>query len=163
MDWTTITPNAENFMFEIEHSDDGRSYRSVGFLNPNNTEIYKFTHTNPTVGTNYYRIKHIAINNRIVYSNTVNTLLKFDQFENFVTYPNPTNNIVVVKPLFEVKQKFTVQVVNTIGQVLQTIEKDPGTTYFEVDLTNYTQGMYLLYFSFDKFKHHTQWILKNDE
>ncbi|MBK8722128.1 MAG: T9SS type A sorting domain-containing protein [Saprospiraceae bacterium] len=163
LDWTTITPNAENFMFEIEHSDDGRSYRSVGFLNPNNTEIYKFTHTNPTVGTNYYRIKHIAINNRLVYSNTVNTLLKFDQFENFVTYPNPTNNIVVVKPLFDVKQKFTVQVVNTIGQVLQTIEKDPGTTYFEVDLTNYTQGMYLLYFSFDKFKHHTQWILKNDE
>lgn len=163
LDWSTITPNAENFLFEIEHSDNGRSYNSIGYVNPSNTNEYTFSHKNPTVGTNYYRIKHIAANKKIVFSNVSNTMIKYDNYVNFVSYPNPTNGIVSIKPIFDVKQSFTVQVVNSLGQVLQTREYEPGTTYFEIDLSDNSEGLYLLYFTFDKFKHHNEWIMKNKE
>ena len=62
LDWKTATETA-NKGFEVEHSTDGRTFSSIGFVpgngNSTTTKAYTFTHLTPAPRINYYRLRQI--------------------------------------------------------------------------------------------------------
>ena len=147
----------------MERSEDGRTFKGIGNVDATKTDKYEFVDQQPRPGKNYYRIKHLATNNKIVYSNIASILLEVEGFDNFLVYPNPVQGKLFVKPLADFTKDFTIQLVNPIGQVLKTLKKPGDTGILEIDLTNYPSGMYLLYFNFEGYRTHTQWVIKTDE
>jgi hypothetical protein len=70
-----ITSNERNSHgFEIQHSNDGILFTTVGTVNADNTggdHSYKFIHNIKNTVRNYYRLKIIDTDERFIYSNTV--------------------------------------------------------------------------------------------
>ena len=69
--WATAT-ELNNDYFEVQHSADGRDYKTIGQLKGNGTTSigasYNFEHFNPSVGINYYRLKQVDIDGKYEYS-----------------------------------------------------------------------------------------------
>ena len=69
--WATATELNNNY-FEVQHSADGRDYKTIGTLKGNGTtpigSVYNFEHLSPTVGINYYRLKQVDVDGKYEYS-----------------------------------------------------------------------------------------------
>lgn len=84
--------------FQIEHSDDGRSFRSAGVVAAKNVaglQTYSFLHMNPGAGVHYYRLKMVDKDGSFTYS--VIRQLSLGMGGGFNVYPNPAHQFVVVE------------------------------------------------------------------
>ncbi|MDX5347192.1 MAG: T9SS type A sorting domain-containing protein, partial [Hymenobacteraceae bacterium] len=66
----------------------------------------------------------------------------------FSVYPNPTEGVASVAFTLAGSQQVRVQVVNTLGQVVHSKNEGtmaPGNHTLELDLTNQSQGIYIVY------------------
>lgn len=73
----------------IEHSVDAKNFFSIGEISDHNANSsrYEFIHQNPSIGTNYYRLKSIN-KSSLAFSNI--KVVKLDSLENVVNiFPNP--------------------------------------------------------------------------
>ena len=93
LDWETA--NEVNVShFEIERSDDASFFRQIGKLDSKNLAKeaktnYDFLDYSPIIGSNYYRLKILDLDNKFSYSKIIN-LYNYEKNEvvgNF--YPNP--------------------------------------------------------------------------
>ena len=71
LNWATAT-ELNNDHFEVQHSDNGEDYKTIGQLKGNGTtavgEVYNFEHMTPSVGINYYRLKQVDVDGKYEYS-----------------------------------------------------------------------------------------------
>ena len=71
LNWATAT-ELNNDHFEVQHSDNGEDYKTIGQLKGNGTTSvgasYNFEHPNPSVGINYYRLKQVDVDGKYEYS-----------------------------------------------------------------------------------------------
>ncbi|NEM96452.1 T9SS type A sorting domain-containing protein [Pontibacter burrus] len=71
--WTTASEK-DNDRFEIERSQDGKSFAKVGEVAGNGTSStalnYSFTDARPATGTNYYRLRQVDYDGTYTYSKT---------------------------------------------------------------------------------------------
>lgn len=71
INWTTASEK-DNAVFQIEHSVNGKDFKSVGSVNGSGSSAqtisYRFEHTAPTEGVNYYRLKQIDLDGQFAYS-----------------------------------------------------------------------------------------------
>ncbi len=84
--------------FQIEHSVDGRSFRSAGVVAAKNVagvQAYSFLHVNPGEGVHYYRLKMVDKDGSFTYS--VVKQLMMGGAGGWIVYPNPAHQFVVVE------------------------------------------------------------------
>lgn len=65
LDWNTAS-EINNKGFEVEHSADARQWNKIGFVESDGQDKfspskYSFTHTTPSAGNNYYRLKQLDL------------------------------------------------------------------------------------------------------
>ena len=125
LSWQTAS-EYNSSSFEIEYSKDGSSWNSIHSVQANgfSTEelTYKYTHTHPSDGDNYYRInqydidgteysyEHLTIN---VYCNTL------DNQSKMTVYPNPSSNFFnLVFNQVEYEGIREIKVFNTLGEIV---------------------------------------------
>lgn len=95
--WTTAS-EMNNHYFDVERSDDGVTFYSIGRRMGHGTTTqmnsYSFDDFSPVEGTNYYRLKQVDYNGASTYSGVVT--LEFHRGNMTVTNvkPNPTNGDV---------------------------------------------------------------------
>ena len=98
LNWST-SQEVNSSYFEIERSSDGISYTTIGKVKASgNSSLrldYNFTDNATLAGSNFYRLKQVDVDGKIQYSQV--RLIKFDQSEFVVVYPNPSVNEAKIK------------------------------------------------------------------
>jgi hypothetical protein len=138
--WETIS-ETNNAFFEIEHSNNGQAFTSVGRKNGNGTTIlrqqYTFTHLTIPTGKNFYRIAQYDINGTKSYSRVV--VLSTYGDRGVEVYPNPSTNLLNLSTPFIADQQ-NYRIDNFSGQSLKT-GKVSGT---QLNIQGLPVGMYML-------------------
>ncbi|MCF0073330.1 T9SS type A sorting domain-containing protein [Dyadobacter sp. CY261] len=134
--WTT-TSESNSAYFEIQHSQDGKSWIALDRLEAKgeskDLETYTYTHTNP-FAVNLYRLKMVDLDETFAFSMIKS--LSFDGQEQMNVYPNPTVDRI---KLSSNQQITNVKVFSQTGALVLNTVPDSAS---EVDLTKLAQGTY---------------------
>jgi len=155
LSWQTASEQNSS-TFEIEYSNDGSSWSSIHSVQASgfSTEelTYKYTHTHPSDGDNYYRLNQYDIDGtEYSYAHlTINVHCNpLDDRSKMTVYPNPSSNIFnLVFNQIEYEGAREIKVYNALGKIvlsrslmLMTGEKSvtimsqlgPGIYYAEME------------------------------
>ncbi len=126
--WTT-TSETNSAYFEVLRSTDSTNFQSIGIVpaqgssaSPHN---YAFNDNQPFGGTNYYRLRMVNQDSTFSYSNIVPVTFNFSTI---LIYPNPSSGTLYIQNNvnFSNKQTLSVEIINSIGQVLLRQENLAG-------------------------------------
>jgi uncharacterized repeat protein (TIGR01451 family) len=140
--WTTST-EINTSHFNIQRSENGREFKTVGKVAAEGTGSYSFTDpltTNNLPLTIYYRLEIVDKDGSKTYSDIKQ--IRLNQLTNQLinVYPNPAKDVITISS----KESFKViKIINQLGQVLQHISNINKTSYIE-HLTSYTKGIYIV-------------------
>ena len=157
LDWKTATTDQINY-FEIERSQHGLTWQSIGLLTHQDKEFassdHAFIDQNPLSGMNYYRIKHVDFNGQVQYSDIQWINMNNKQIANIVLYPNPNNGYVYIQKsnnseLIELNALY-----GQAGQLLRTFNTGIESNTL-IDVSDLAPGIYWL-----EFKQGDQYIVK---
>ncbi|HMP91288.1 MAG TPA: C25 family cysteine peptidase [Phnomibacter sp.] len=127
--------------YVVQHSTDGRQYHNLTTVVPNASaqtrEKLTYLHTNPALGTNYYRLQ-VKYHNGNTHFSAVR-LVKFGNKPGVYVYPNPIANIAIVQPTL-LDGSYELQIFNNTGQRMHS-QKAAGT--IQINTTAWPAGMYL--------------------
>lgn len=149
--WQTESPILDN-MFVVERSKDGFNFKSIGTINAidfSNAGIYNFEDKTPTIGYNYYRIKHVNAIGDVVLSEKDNANILAAQLKEVAVYPNPFTDRVSVELMKVTAAGAKIEVVNSFGQVVMSEVINGGQTRKELDLSGLESGFYIIKIDFD--------------
>jgi uncharacterized repeat protein (TIGR01451 family) len=141
--WEVATPGVIGGTFGVEYSTDGISWNTIRLINIDNANQseYRFLHTNIPAGNLYYRIRQTDSDGDYAYSKVVLLRNKNDS-NGFVIFPNPANNNITIRTLYNTPQKFEVTFYDAVGRQL-TSKIIRGLTE-EINTANFHKGAYLL-------------------
>ncbi len=123
LQWTT-TSETNNAGFEVEFSEDGRNWNTLGFVkastidgNSEDRNVYSFMHLSPVFGQNYYRLKQIDHDGTFAYSPI--RALKVS-ISHLLVWPNPSSgHIKVAVSDAQASQIKSMKVVDMSGRILK--------------------------------------------
>ena len=139
--WSTASEhNTQNFL--VQHSSEGVNWITIATLPAaGNSTIaidYNYVHTNPVVGTNYYRIKQTDLDNHYSYS-PVRKVLFVTSEHPFNVFGNPvTNGMLVVEGITFTPLSFY----TADGKLLWQQQLSSGLK--NIDVSRYSKGNYFL-------------------
>ncbi|MEP2026358.1 MAG: hypothetical protein ABJH98_08025 [Reichenbachiella sp.] len=146
LDWTTAT-ELNNDRFEIEHSENGFDFYTIGQVSGagtiNKKQQYSFTHSNPISNTNYYRLKQVDYDGEFEYSQIIIVSLE-SIGHSLQLLGNPIKDQklkFVYKDLSEVQ----VKILSLSGLEFINNSVLSVSNTFEMDVSKYPPGMYFLF------------------
>jgi hypothetical protein len=136
--WTTSEETNSDF-YGVEHSTEGKAWQNIGTVRASaesrTEKKYKFDHTMPSAGNNYYRLKMVDKDQSFIYSP-----LRSIVFEMIGAYPNPAvDHINISNP----KQIQKLEIMDLLGQSIYKTETVKNGTGI-VNLPPLNQGLYML-------------------
>jgi adhesin HecA-like repeat protein len=148
LNWETTKEDGVH-VFEVEHSNDGASWRKAGSVNASgNYEFnnYHFAHYDVKAGLNLYRLKMIDIDGKFTYSPVKSIVIKNNNGSGSV-YPNPfaaTLNLEYNNT--NGTSQTTIQVVDIAGKLLETAgwNMTEGLNIKALNLNKLSGGIYFL-------------------
>lgn len=133
LNWTTAS-EVNNSHFEIQKSDDGVNFQSIGIVqgNGNSSEVnhYSFIDLNNS-NNSYYRLKQIDFDGGFEYSHVVNTTSLRQGI--IITQKENSNEFYVLTPN---QEELIIQVVDIQGRILmnkEIISTEGGRFNFNID------------------------------
>ncbi|MEM6772024.1 MAG: T9SS type A sorting domain-containing protein, partial [Bacteroidota bacterium] len=147
LDWETAA-EIDNEGFEVLHAVDGINWNVIGFVaGSGNTEAqsaYTFTHIDPVVGENYYRLRQLDFDGQ-----SADSPIRVVTFEggsgdpDLEVYPNPSTDLVYVAfPNQSTDQ--TLRIVNGLGQVMYETTITEAQDQVTIDLRQWPSGTYFV-------------------
>ncbi|WP_235294500.1 T9SS type A sorting domain-containing protein [Portibacter lacus] len=142
--WTTYSERS-NEGFNVEKSEDGKNFNSIGWVDGNGTSnrliTYTFLDENYNQKTSYYRLKQMDHNGDFAYS-VIRSLDGSVRSHEYSLFPNPayTNTLNV---LGTGDEQFTVKIFSTEGKKM--LEETGLST--QIDCSNLNSGLYLVHIS----------------
>ncbi len=145
--WVTNT-DYKNDYFEVERSYDGSNFElieEVMSISESTDHMgYNEYDPNAKVGTNFYRIKQIFNDGSFIYSAVKQVNFDIDVYE-FTVFPNPATDEVFVNLKDFVGNTGTIQLHNSLGQTLQTIDLGVISEHpIRIDIKDYKAGMHAI-------------------
>ncbi|MBC5993065.1 T9SS type A sorting domain-containing protein [Pontibacter cellulosilyticus] len=140
LNWSTAS-ETNNAGFEVERSQNGKTYTTVGTVagagNSNTALHYTYTDASAEPGTNYYRLKQVDHDGTFEYSNTIAvTQSKSTTTDNLSVYPNPaTGNYVTVGLKINKGNGAAIQIMDMNGQVVFSEQMAAGTSKLDLPLS----------------------------
>ena len=166
--WLTAN-EINNVGFEVQKSDDGVNFRSIGFQyskavlgNSTSKIAYQFIDEN-LLGNSYYRLKQIDKDGRFTLSNVV--LIRGENFGSFVIasiYPNPAKSFVNVSLISDRSQTTTIRITDLAGKIvaIKKVQLLYGQQNIVYNIKGLTPGNYFLRIISDKGMMITRKIVK---
>ena len=130
--------------YEIERSNDGRTYSSIGKVNAVNNSTYTFTDAKPT-SLNYYRIKLVDKNGKFNFTKVIVLVNKDNGFAVGNVYPTVTKDVINVEVIASANTTVQYTISSMSGQKLMS--KSAAVSQFvkqTIDLSSLAAGMYML-------------------
>lgn len=140
LDWETAREQNTDF-FEIERSDDGRSFEALGKVRAsgNSNELVQYTYTDmqPMAGGNYYRLKMADQDKTVTYSDVRE--LHLSTGETYI-YPNPFKEQLIISHA-KVQHAAVIRIVTITGmEALRQQLDQTGRTI--IDVAHLPVGVY---------------------
>lgn len=125
LQWETIDQQGA-VAYEIEKSINGIHFVTIGTVQPQADQQYKWVDVNPGTGTVAYRIKEIRLSGTVYYSNTASIRLLYAT--GFSIYPNPVKgNQLNVRLQNRVSGKYQLVLYSTTGQAIHSSSMNHGS------------------------------------
>ena len=115
LEWKVL--EKDNDFFEIQRSEDGQNFRSIGKIKSQNLGNYQFVDTEKIAQTVYYRIKQVDLDTKFSFSKIIaikNGFLEQTQSKP-ILFPNPNSDNEINISWKNVDQKTTVLILNVLG------------------------------------------------
>ena len=117
LQWS-VANEIDSLHYEIERSIDGTAFVSVGKVNqgnnPDSAQSYLFNDNKPYQGINYYRLKQMDKDGKVIYSKVVSVTLDKTGVS-YAIYPNPVRGQAVLRILSDMTQ-VTVRLIDAVGR-----------------------------------------------
>ena len=149
--WATASEQ-DNWYFDIERSDDGERFQSIGKVDGNGTssEMHEYSFVDQTVkGNVYYRLRQVDFNGNMEFAPNLIYLTTdcYDNANDIRVYPNPANQSFALD--YESGQNYDgaqIQIINNLGKVIQntTIDIQRGENSSLVNINHLAAGVYMI-------------------
>lgn len=147
--WATAT-ETNNRGFEVQRSNNGKGFNTIGFVNGNGTTSQKMNYTfvdrNAQSGKQIYRLKQMDFSGAFEYSKTVEVDLSAPkEYSLLKNYPNPFNPTTTLSFALPVESEVTLSVYNSVGQLIKILAQgkySAGTQNVVFDATELPSGTY---------------------
>ncbi len=145
VDWATAKENGQSTYF-VQRSADGKTFMdiqeapSVGGVN----NTYHYMDESAKRGRAFYRIKNVALNGDISYSQTLQTMILNQDGQPMIVYPNPVSKSLFVEALDVDNADGLIEVLDASGRavVSKTFSKDESR--YEIPFNTLPSGIYLV-------------------
>lgn len=141
--WTTAG-EIRNKGFEIEHSTDAISWSPLGFVDSHAENgrseaghVYSFTHSSPSHGPNYYRLKQIDLDGTFDVSLIRVMAFGEENAGKIIISPNPTNRLLRISELIGNE---SIHIYDSSGKRVKSVTSVSSTT--DVSLEGLKAGIY---------------------
>jgi pectate lyase len=144
--WKTVNEQDVSY-FDVERSNDGKAFYSVGTTKPNNTmaqNTYNLTDKGPLSIIPYYRLKMVDLDGKITFSKIL-SLNSTDKTVNKLTiYPSVSSDVLTVETTLNAAATLTI--VDILGRVLiqQQIEASNAILTNAITVNGLPNGVYSL-------------------
>jgi hypothetical protein len=155
LNWTAQTDTNFSF-FDIERSEDGNNYDSIGTVNRSLNSSYNFDDINiDDLKPYYYRLKLVNNDGKFTYSDVI--LIKAGEHtKDILLYPNPVQDILKFQLVLDKKARFDVWVTDITGKAILKMPPplfEAGNNYFTINTSNLPKGTYTLIVRSDEIKY----------
>lgn len=148
--WATASEQ-QNAGFEVERSEDGQSFRSIGVVagagNASTPNYYTYNDQQVTPGIKYYyRIKQLDLNGRARYSVVVSATVLTGNYFTVQVKPNPVKDILNIELQSSKKQTAQVVITDITGKVYKVekaVRMETITTRYTSNVAGYPAGVYV--------------------
>jgi hypothetical protein len=143
LSWQTAS-EVNFYKFEIERSSDAMHWQKIAEIKASNQALdninhYSFLDEKIEENVNYYRLKMIDLDSTSKFSDIVKIKNNI-KIEDIKIYPNPTNDIFYVHT--NNLNQTEVKIFNVIGIEMQNFDYNVGNNSIEVDISNFSLGLY---------------------
>lgn len=143
LEWTT-SQELQNLGFAVQHSSDGTGWNTIASLasqgNAAETNTYRFTHTQPVQGRNFYRIQQTDVDGQKTYSETRWVQVGSD-YQMKQVLINPVRDGQLRLQVTGQGQQ-TVRFIDSQGKLLWTRQLTMG--FHSIQLGSLAKGVYLV-------------------
>ncbi|MEM6964586.1 MAG: SdrD B-like domain-containing protein [Bacteroidota bacterium] len=164
--WVTASEQ-DNKHFIIERSTGGRDYQAIGVVAGNGTTTlvnnYSYEDLDPYYGHNYYRLKQVDFDGKYEYSPVETVIIHGQDLPDLIVYPNPIRKSTTLRVVTPFEKDAMIEVVNNAGRILQVIEMPQGANSKQINMSNYSEGMYYLYINYNGHRTHVSNLIKIEE
>jgi hypothetical protein len=133
--------------YEIERSENGFTFTSIGTVSANAKAIYSFNDRNAPSGNLFYRVRNVDIDGASRYSGVVR--LKGNGAnsagDKLIVYPSPATEQVMVEHE-RVLRNAQIIISGMDGRIVRTIRPTEGSTHTPVIVTDLMPGVYIVRF-----------------
>ena len=130
--------------YEVQRSNDGILFTTIGQVAGRNLANYSFTDNNLPGGDRfYYRIKMIDIDGKSTYCKTISILMNA-QITDMLVYPNPTSQKLTIQLQQALTTADELQVSDVAGRILMRQQLARGQKTVELNVTNLAPGRYFI-------------------
>lgn len=142
--WQTAMEK-NNAYFDIERSEDGKTFRSIGEVkgkgNTSSGFSYSFMDEKPTQGNNYYRLKQTDYDGTFEYSHIL-TVKNNAKEERFVISPNPVADVMNIEYLGKNNDVRSIEIYDVFGKLVYQVSNDAQEN--EINTSSLQSGTYIL-------------------
>jgi hypothetical protein len=129
--------------YEVERSNDGRSFATIGNVSKTGRDIYTYTDAT-TSSTIYYRVKNVDNDGQFKYS-TIARIVNGKSEIVLRAFPQPVQSKLTVQHP-SIDGKALVSVSTADGRTVRTIVPANGSMQTYVDMNGLQKGMYVIRF-----------------
>ncbi len=144
--WQTATEK-DNAYMSVERSADGQRFIEIGRVKGAGTTLapqyYQFVDEEPLSGINYYRLKQVDSNEKIIYHHVI--VIKFDlPIEGSILYPTATDGTLNLLSEKTFDADSQVLITNMAGRILLNTHLRQESNQEQFDVRTLASGQYLL-------------------
>lgn len=145
IEWITETESSNDY-FEIEHGNDGRTFKYVEKIDGAGTSldanVYKYVHRFPTNGLNYYRLKMVEFDGTITYSKVITLEIESEVIINI--FPTTVDTELNVKLFEAVDENTTISIFSSTGKNIANYQIGVGDNSLQIPTANLIAGIYYI-------------------
>ena len=145
LNWITASEENNDF-FTVETSKDGINFSSLAEIKGAGSSIetkhYQYTHYNPEVGVNYYRIKQTDFDGQFGYSQTKVVIVTSSKA--IKIFPTLVTDKINLEAEDGLKQNTTIEIFNLNGLLIKQMSLSSKQYSFELDLHDLPNGTYYI-------------------
>lgn len=148
--WTTAT-ELNNDHFEIQRSNDGLEYTSIGMVNgaknSYQTIAYQFTDVEPFKELNYYRLKQVDGDGKITFSSVVTINFQQEKAKATITaWPIPAHDYITVELNNKQVANLNIVIRDIVGKIVldENVLADEINYSHPLFIENFKAGVYFI-------------------
>ena len=145
LEWVTES-EVNNDRFEIEHSQDSKTFTAIGTVSGRGTSteknFYKMTHHTPNYGINYYRLKQIDYDGKFDYSEIEYVRVQVDS--DISVYPNPAKEHIIIRSNNTLTEGHQFLVYDAMGRQINISSSIESEYAVRLNISSLESGIYFI-------------------